>query len=145
MSKFRCTCGNVISDVQCPNEVTGWLLSDKSGEQFFGAISQTIDDYLQHLAAGDIAGWRDKHFNEIYPDDISAGSMIHDVITSHFFDRTLAALECDNCGRLWLQEKPDINKYHAYSPDQSPEQRVKMLGHNEATSDSQANNRGITK
>jgi hypothetical protein len=27
MSKFACTCGHVISDVQCPNEVTGWLLS----------------------------------------------------------------------------------------------------------------------
>ncbi len=46
MSKFGCTCGNTISDVHCPNEVTGYLLSDKSGEEIFNLICSTIDDYM---------------------------------------------------------------------------------------------------
>ncbi|QDU39412.1 hypothetical protein Mal4_37570 [Maioricimonas rarisocia] len=135
MSKFGCTCGNVISDVQCPNDVTGWLLSDKSSEEFFSAISDTIDAYLQHLADGDADGWRRKHFNNVYPSDLSGGSMIHDVLTGLFFDRTLKTMECDRCGRLWIQDKPDGNEYHPYSPDCDADARTKMLGYNTAHGD----------
>jgi hypothetical protein len=129
MSKFGCTCGNTISDVQCPNEVTGYLLSDKSGEEFFNLICSTIDDYMQHRAANDVDGWRRKHFNEHYPAVESAGNMIHDVLTSAFFELSLAAMECDKCGRLWFQTRPDVNLYRGYSVDQ-PDAPVKMLGYN---------------
>lgn len=130
MSKFACICGNVISDVQCPNEVTGWLLSDKSGQEFFTEIHEIIDDFLQHLANCDLDGWRKKHFNEIYPQDVPAGHMIHDALTARLFDLTLATMECDNCGRLWVQQGPDKNHYHGYSPDDAAETRRKLLGYN---------------
>jgi hypothetical protein len=145
MSKFACTCGHVISDVQCPNEVTGWLLSDKSGESFFTTIHQTIDDYLQHAEKDDIAGWRRKHFNDIYPSDISAGSMIHDVLTSRFFDLTLATMECEQCGRIWVQRTPDMNHYHGYSPDDNDDSRIKLLGYNEASGPTSTEEGGRTK
>lgn len=132
MGQFACTCGHVISDVQCPNEVTGWLLSDKSGESFFNPISETIDDYLQHVANDDLQGWRAKYFNDKYPHGISAGKMIHDVLTDRFFALTLGTFECDKCGRLWFQQTPDMNHYHGYSPDDDPDARTKMLGYNEA-------------
>ncbi len=48
MSKFRCTCGNVISDVVCPNEVTGGILSDKSDERFFDQLCSLIDEFFEH-------------------------------------------------------------------------------------------------
>ena len=145
MGKFGCTCGHVISDVQCPNEVTGWLLSDKSGESFFKSISDTINDYLQHVANDDLRGWRAKHFNDMYPNDIPAGEMIHDVLTSRFFDLTLGAFECDKCGRLWLQQTPDMNHYHAYSPDDDADARKKMLGYNDAADESTDPKSGRTK
>jgi len=86
MSKLGCTCGHVISDAQSPNEVTGWMLSDKSSEVFFDAICETINDYQTHASADDIAGWQKKHFNEQYPQNLSMGDMIHDVLTSRFFN-----------------------------------------------------------
>jgi hypothetical protein len=132
MSKFACTCGNIITDVQCPNEVTGWLLSDKSGDAFFTLIREAIDDYCRHLANDDVERWRQKHFNDIYPTDLSAGHMIHDVLTNHFFRLTLAVMECDNCGRIWVQQKPDVNHYHGYCPDDLPQARPKLLGMNRA-------------
>jgi hypothetical protein len=144
MGKFACTCGHVISDVQCPNEVTGWLLSDKSGESFFNAISATIDDYLRHAANDDIDGWRNKHFNEMYPPDISAGGMIHDVLARRFFDLTLAAMECDECGRLWVQRTPDTDRYRAFSPDGDADSRAKVLGYNEAVTESSTRQDGRT-
>ncbi len=133
MSKFLCTCGNVISDVQCPNEVTGYLLSDKSGEEFFNCICSTIEDYMEHAAANNIDGWRRKYFNEHYPTGESAGSMIHDVLTDAFFGLTLATMECEKCGRLWIQTRPDVNHYQAYSPD-LPSERTKVLGYNRSDS-----------
>lgn len=145
MGKFACTCGHVISDVQRPNEVTGWLLSDKSGESFCTSISETIDDYLRHAAEDDIHGWRNKHFNDMYPADISAGEMIHDVLTSRFFDLTLATMECDECGRLWVQRKPDVNHYHGYSTDDGAGSRTKLLGYNEAVDESTTKQGGRTK
>ena len=129
MGKLGCVCGNVISDVACPNEVTGWILSDKSGEEFFNEIAAVVDDYLKHASDCKTAKWRKKYFNNIYPNDVSPGGMIHDVLTSKFFDLSLAAMECDKCGRIMIQQKPDINKYHGYIPDES-DSRNKILGYN---------------
>lgn len=136
MGKSACTCGHIISDVQCPNEVTGWLLSDKSGESFFRSITDTVNDCLQHAADSDLDGWRGKHFNELYPTDVSVGDMIHDVLTSQFFDLTLAAMECDECGRMWVQQSPGMNHYHGYSADDPPAARAKVFGYNRFAGDS---------
>ena len=138
MSKFGCTCGNVISDVQCPNEVTGYLLSDRSGEEFFNLILDTIDDYMKHRAADDVEGWRRKHFNDHYAAIESAGHMIHDVLTSAFFGLTLAAMECEQCGRLWFQTQPNLNQYRGYSLDH-PDARLKVLGYNRSGANSRNN------
>lgn len=131
MGKLGCVCGNVISDVVYPNEVTGWILSDKSGEEFFNEINQVVDDYFQHAVGGKIQEWRKKYFNDTYPSDISPGEMIHDILTSKFFDLTLAAMECDKCGRIMVQEKPDVNKYNGYKPDESNSLN-KIFGYNKA-------------
>lgn len=133
MSKFTCTCGHVISDTLCPNEVTGWLLSNKSGESFFAAIQETIDDYLAHVAKNDIDGWRRRHFNDIYPLDVPPGHMIHDLLTSRFLQLTLATMECEKCGSVWIQRTPDMNQYQGYSPNESGNARSKLLGFNVAS------------
>ena len=129
MGKLGCVCGNTISDVVCPNDVTGWILSDKSGDQFFDSIDTIINDYLKHAAEDNIDKWTSKHFNETYPTGISPGGMIHDVLTSIFYDVTLAVMECDECGRIMIQQKPDVNKYLGYKPDDSVP-RTKVLGYN---------------
>jgi hypothetical protein len=43
--------------------------------------------------------------------------------------------ECDQCGRLWIQEAVDVNKYRGYSPDDDPDSRVKVLGFNAGADD----------
>jgi hypothetical protein len=129
MSKFACTCGNVISDVLCPNDVTGNVLSDKCAEAYYDTISTVIKDYLEHLSQNTIDQWRAKHFNDAYPPNEPGHEMIHDVLASRLRDLTLAMLECDKCGRLWIQTAPGVNQYRGYSPD-DPATRVKVLGFN---------------
>ena len=130
MGKFACTCGHVISDCQCPNDVTGDVLSDKSFNVLSDAIVSVVQDYLEHLQKGQVDEWRTQHLGNDYPDDLSAGDMIEDVLTSKFWDLTLAMFECDQCGRLWVQRAVGVNEYRGYSPD-DPESRVKILGLNQ--------------
>ena len=130
MSRFECICGHIISDSQSPNEVTGWLLSDKSGEFFFDKIDSVIDEYLEYRLQNKLAEFKLKYFNDIYPDDINAGGIIHDILTRYFRDLTLATMECKNCGSIWVQRTPDENFYLRYSPQNNVKDKKHVLGLN---------------
>jgi hypothetical protein len=58
---------------------------------------------------------------------------------------TLATIECEQCGRIWVQQTPDMNHYHGYSPDDSDDARAKLLGYNEASSLTSTEESGRTK
>lgn len=131
MSKLGCTCGNVIWDGQTPNEVEGHILSDKGYHLYFDSISGVIEDFLAHFQAGQLPEWRKKHFNPIYPDDVPPGDLLADVLLPAYLDLTLAMLECDRCGRLWIQKAVGKNEYAPYAFD-GTDQRPKILGLNES-------------
>jgi hypothetical protein len=133
MAKFRCTCGHIISDSTCPNEVTGDILSEKSGEAFFEELASTIDDFFAHLQAGRVSDWRAKHFNDMYPKDLSPGTMLCDALNGRYMDLRLAMMECDRCGRLWIQKSGGEKEYVGYSFDGSGH-RPKVLGLNRSAS-----------
>jgi len=133
MARFLCKCGNVISDGRCPNEVTGDILSNKSAEVFFDGIVSTIDDFFVHFRADRLSEWREKYFNETYPKDLSPGNMLHDVLHGLYLKLRLAMMECDQCGRLWIQESSGKNMYHSYQFE-GKDGRPKVLGLNEIES-----------
>ena len=139
MSKFGCSCGHIISASQSPNEVTGWLLSDKSSEFFFDKMISVIDEYVEYKSKGKEIEFRGKNLNEMYPNDINVGGMIHDILISYFFSSTLDVLECKNCGNLWVQRNPDENFYLKYSPQGNTDDVKHLLGFN-LTQDLKAEN-----
>ena len=130
MSRFKCNCGHIISDSLSPNEVTGWLLSDKSGEFFFDKIDSVIDEYLEYKSQNKLAEFKLKYFNDIYPDDINAGGVIHDILIRYFRALTLAVMECKNCGSIWIQRTPDENFYLRYLLQDNIEGKKYVLGFN---------------
>ncbi len=120
MSKFGCSCGHVISDVEAPNEVTGALISDKDEHAFFELLEATALDFLEHLKANNLAAWRAKHFNEIYPTDAVPAELLADAIYSRFLDHTRAVMECDACGRLYIERVHGSNRYRGDDPELDP-------------------------
>jgi hypothetical protein len=134
MGKFACTCGHVISDGAIPNTVTGSILSDMSTELLSESISNVITDFLTHHATNQVHEWRAKHFNDIYPQDLPPSEMIHDILFGRLMSLTLEVMECDNCGRLWIQEAVGVNRWRGYSPDDATAPRMKVLGLNQASS-----------
>jgi O-acetyl-ADP-ribose deacetylase (regulator of RNase III) len=131
MSKLGCTCGNVIRDGQVPNEVEGSVLSDKGYHLYFDSIQEVVDDFLAHFQAGRLPDWKIKHFNPNYPEHVPLGGMLADVLQSAYLNLTLAVLECDQCGRLWIQKEVGKNEYAPYAFD-GTDQRPKILGLNES-------------
>jgi len=129
MGKFGCTCGHAISDVIEPNEVTGQVLSNRCYDAYFDQVSDWIEEFIVYREAGDLEPWLMKRFGEKYPRSLPISSIIHDILTGRFIELTLAMYECDECGRLWIQEEPGKNVYHGYSPDE-PKKRKKALGFN---------------
>jgi hypothetical protein len=129
MSKFACKCGNIISDVVCPNEVTGSVLSHKSHDKFFDDVCSIINDCLDHDKRGAMGAWMKKHFNDMYPKDLPMGEMLHDAIHARHRSLTLAVMECDKCGRLWIQSRVGENHYQEYVP--GSQDQTKVLGLNQ--------------
>jgi hypothetical protein len=129
MSKLRCSCGFVISDVVVPNEVTGHILSDKSADAFTDALCDVVDELVAASIAGTLHEVRSKYFAEPYPRDCTAREMANDILYPRLLELSLSILECDQCGRLWIQDAPDRNTYRPY---ESEESRGKVLGLNDA-------------
>ncbi len=132
MGKFGCRCGNVLSNVHQPTEINGRILSEKSDDEFFEDLAAIIDDYIEHLGRDDVPTWRAKYFNEQYPTNLTAGEMLHDVLTGRFWNLTLDMWECDQCGRVWIEESVNANSFCAYSFDEPLEKRPKVLGLNKS-------------
>jgi hypothetical protein len=77
MSKFNCTCGHQISDVQWPTAFKAHLITDVAWD--------THSDY------------------SMKPVRMST----REVPQRHVW-------ECQECGRLWIQESPDGAKYREF-------------------------------
>lgn len=132
MSKFGCKCGNVISDVISPNEVTGEILSNKSHESFFDDVAAIIKDCLEYSAQGKIEAWMNKHFS-VYPKSLPLSEMLHDALHIRHCNLTLGLMECDKCGRLWIQRSVGENYYREYVP--AAQDNARVLGLNERAAD----------
>lgn len=117
MSKLRCDCGYIISDIEVPNEVTGDLFSDKSKAVFFDFTQEILEEFLQNSGENNYQTLREKYFGEIYPSDSLVSEMIHDILYSAFLDLSLATLECDNCGRIHIQKEIGENQYLSFMPN----------------------------
>jgi hypothetical protein len=70
-----------------------------------------------------------KHFNDMYPKNLALGEMIHDAIHSLHCGLTLAVMERDKCGRLWIQRKIGENHYREYVP--GSQDQIKVLVFNQ--------------
>lgn len=132
MGKFGCTCGHVISDTTYPNEVTGDLLSCKNFELLSNYIEEVVSDFLNLQQQGRLDHWRSKYLNGPCSATIADFELISDVLTSKYSDLCLGVLECDECGRLWIQEEIGVNRYRAYSPNYDGPAPLKVLGLNRA-------------
>lgn len=116
MSNLRCSCGYVISDVLIPSETEGNLLRQQ--DDVFSEAAAKIAAFCTAARAGKRGEWIASDLHE-YAHDLPDEDVIHDILAAYWLERALRVCECGGCGRLWVQEQPGMNRYMAFSPDES--------------------------
>jgi hypothetical protein len=118
MSRIGCLCGATIHDTLFPNPDKGMIIRDQEEDALFTCQAQQIAQFVTAVAAGKREEWIAERFTPQYQQlGLSDEDIVHDLLTSCFFDYTLDMLQCEHCGRLRIQEAHGVNSYHSFHPD----------------------------
>lgn len=117
MSKMACLCGGIIRDnlIPCPTE--GLILRDQDQDAYYADASRDISAFFDAVRGGRREAWIVDYFSAKYSTDESDAAIIEDILSCNA-RAFLSVAECEQCGRLWVQRKPDINSYRSYAPDE---------------------------
>ena len=118
MSKMACLCGGTISNTLCPCPTEGWILRDQDQDGCYEATSRDIAAFFAAVQSGSRNAWISEYFSPRYPNELTDEGIVYDIIAHHKRQVVLSIAECEQCGRLWVQRKPDLNSYRSYSPDE---------------------------
>lgn len=67
--------------------------------------------------AEDRARWLADRFGARYPADAADAEAVHDIMTGAALRVRRTVYECESCGRLWLQARPDGPRFCGYAPE----------------------------
>jgi hypothetical protein len=121
VSKFGCTCGHVILDQADNLPYKGQVLKDQDHEAFFAGIADALTEYLAGVRSGDLAEWHRKWpFLREKTDNHVAWALLG------WFWRNFKVdvYECEQCGRLWVQEGTESQRFIPFLPEDAAASRV---------------------
>jgi len=99
-----------------PSPTEAWLFREASEETVEDTLNQVIDDFLTQDALGNRNVWLHSYFGSDYPTNSRMSEYLSDIRSKIHLDHMISACECSQCGRLYIQSKPDINQYICYEP-----------------------------
>ena len=117
MSKFSCSCGNVIALNEYPTAFEGWLLGCEAEEYFEDEISRQIADFYEAVRQDAKERWVEAfygHAAELAGD----AEIICDIVRRVKQRYLVAVIECPSCGRLSIQRAPGAGHYAFFIPEQ---------------------------
>ena len=121
MSKFGCTCGHSIIDQTDYLPYKGQILKDQDHERFFAGSAVSLVEFLAGVRSGDLTEWHRKWpFLRGKSDEHVAWSLMG------WFWRKFAVdvYECEQCGRLWVQEGTESQLFVPFTPESASAARV---------------------
>lgn len=131
MSKFGCTCGHSIIDRTDYLPYKGQVLKDQDHEAFFAGTAESLVEFLGGVRSGDLDEWHRKWpFLRGESDEDVAWSLMS------WFWRKFAVdvYECERCGRLWVQEGKQSQRFVPFIPENAAAARVLPSEHFRGTS-----------
>jgi len=117
MSKLKCKCGHIITDVTDSIPYKGYILPDTKWEDVSSALTDNIDTFIDAIQSNQRLDWIKKHFSvPPYPTDLKDSSIIYDSISNTLLEAKQDIFECENCGRIAI-EVGQTNHFKFFSPD----------------------------
>jgi hypothetical protein len=118
MASLQCHCGYLIVDRADNLAYKGRILRDQDADHFFDYFSRDIASFVTALVDGTQHAWLVNHFTDVYPTDTSTEGVIHDLVAGAFILRySLMTYQCEQCGRVWVQEQPRSQTFRSFAPD----------------------------
>ena len=121
MSKFGCTCGNVIFDISDNSPFKACLLRNEVENAFWEEIHGEFKALIEAVESGEKAGIANT-FGESSPLAKAIGGLERRLYGIHA-RRTSYVYECTDCGRLWVQ-KAAGNQFVSYVPEEGGYQAI---------------------
>lgn len=117
MSKFRCRCDHVISDSVYPSPTAGWFYTQEDEDVYQTEIENYISGFIEAIAGNKRDEWIRGFFSNDYPSGLTNTSVISDIISRIQSKFVLSVYRCEKCGRIHVQEKPGLDEYKTYKPE----------------------------
>ena len=117
MSKFKCLCGETISDTHYPRPTAGVIVKQMDEEKFYDRVSASIAEFMSAVADGRRDQWITSRFGDQYPKDLDDASVVSDLLAAGGLDIRVLIDECPSCGRLHVQKQPESPRNVSYVPD----------------------------
>lgn len=114
MSKLGCKCGHVITDQTDSLPYKASLLRDEVDNEFWDEVHRELKPLVEAAESEDSAVIASA-FGELSP-WFSAAENLQDRISSLYAHRMSTVYECQNCGRLWVQQH-DHGRFFSYVPE----------------------------
>jgi hypothetical protein len=136
VSKFGCTCGHSIIDQTDYLPYKGQVLKDQDNEAFFASTADALVEFMAGVRSGDLAEWHRKWpFLSGKTDVKVAWSLLG------WFWRKFAidVYECEQCGRLWVQEGTESERFVPFIPEDASAARILPSEHFRAASSAATN------
>ena len=115
MSKISCLCGHTIVDQTDDLPYKAAFIADQDQTTCFGLFFQFVADLLEAREQGRQNDFLEQQFGADYPRDLELRSILNDAFTFNAFSHKM--YECEVCGRLWIQTKPQENIFVSYLPE----------------------------
>ncbi|AFY41127.1 hypothetical protein [Nostoc sp. PCC 7107] len=113
MSKMGCTCGHSIIDRTDKIPYKGHLIKDQDKDVIFEGIASDVSLYIESLLTENQEEWL-KRFPWLQGKDHRA--VVWGIITQYYLKYIPHIYECENCGRLLIQENAKSQKFLCYLP-----------------------------
>ena len=117
MGKFQCTCGHVIRDTHYDLPYKGSVRRDQDDEYFWDVVTRELALLTEAIVGGRREEWISRNFLPGYPRNVSTEGLISDYLSGFNEKFLLQIFECENCGRLWIQEQPQTDIFLSYRSD----------------------------
>ena len=115
MAKLRCQCGYLIVDQADNLPYKGRILRDQAADRFFDRTSNDIAMFVEAILKGKRQDWL---VNNFIPADTDTAGAIHDIVAGYFIlKESITIYQCEQCGRIWIQEQAQSNTFRSFAPD----------------------------
>ena len=83
MSKYRCACGQTISDATYPRSSAGKILKQMDEARFYDSVVADIAGFLSAVVSGRREAWIKSNFGRQYPAKLDDTGIIWDLLTAN--------------------------------------------------------------